>query len=60
MRTPQLSKISGKQDNVIPPISRTATKPAHGNRIRMISQDAETGEDVVRCDLVKGYLVGMD
>jgi DNA end-binding protein Ku len=29
--------------------------PKTGNRIRMVSQDAETGEDVVRRDLVKGY-----
>jgi DNA end-binding protein Ku len=29
--------------------------PKTGNRIKMISQDAETGEDVVRRDLVKGY-----
>ena len=29
--------------------------PKTGNRIRMVSQDAETGEDVVRRELVKGY-----
>ena len=29
--------------------------PKTGNRIRMVSQDGETGEDVVRRDLVKGY-----
>ena len=29
--------------------------PKTGNRIKMVSQDAETGEDVVRRDLVKGY-----
>src|SRR5215475_3996706 len=29
--------------------------PATGNRIRMITQDAETGDEVQRRDLVKGY-----
>ena len=29
--------------------------PATGNRIRMITQDAETGEELQRRDLVKGY-----
>ena len=29
--------------------------PKTGNRIRMISQDAETGDSVSRKDLVKGY-----
>jgi DNA end-binding protein Ku len=29
--------------------------PATGNRIKMITQDAETGTDVQRRDLVKGY-----
>ena len=29
--------------------------PKTGNRIKMISQDAETGEDVARRDTVKGY-----
>ena len=29
--------------------------PKTGNRIRMISQDAETGDSVLRKDLVKGY-----
>jgi DNA end-binding protein Ku len=29
--------------------------PATGNRIRMISQDAETGEEVRRSETVKGY-----
>ncbi len=29
--------------------------PATGNRIRMITQDAETGDELARKDLVKGY-----
>jgi DNA end-binding protein Ku len=29
--------------------------PRTGNRIRMIAQDAETGQEVARADLVKGY-----
>src|SRR3974390_2020375 len=29
--------------------------PDTGNRIRMITQDAETGKEVERRDLVKGY-----
>ena len=29
--------------------------PETGNRIRMITQDAETGDEVQRRDLVKGY-----
>ena len=29
--------------------------PETGNRIRMITQDAETGKEVERRDLVKGY-----
>ena len=29
--------------------------PATGNRIRMVTQDAETGEELRRSDLVKGY-----
>jgi DNA end-binding protein Ku len=29
--------------------------PNTGNRIRMITQDAETGEELSRRDLVKGY-----
>ncbi len=29
--------------------------PATGNRIRMVSQDAETGEEIARRDTVKGY-----
>src|SRR6478609_2658107 len=29
--------------------------PEAGNRIRMITQDAETGKEVERRDLVKGY-----
>ncbi len=31
--------------------------PKTGNRIKMVSQDAETGEDVARRDTVKGYEV---
>ena len=34
--------------------------PKTGNRIRMITQDAETGEDVSRQDLVKGYAFKKD
>src|ERR1700689_4287586 len=29
--------------------------PKTGNRIRMITQDAETGDELARRDLVKGY-----
>ena len=29
--------------------------PATGNRIKMVSQDAETGEEIARRDTVKGY-----
>ena len=29
--------------------------PATGNRIRMITQDAESGKELERRDLVKGY-----
>src|SRR5579872_5393568 len=29
--------------------------PKTGNRIKMISQDAETGQEVTRRELVKGY-----
>ena len=29
--------------------------PDTGNRIRMITQDSETGAELARCDLVKGY-----
>jgi DNA end-binding protein Ku len=34
--------------------------PDTGNRIRMVTQDAETGAELSRADLVKGYEVGKD
>ncbi len=34
--------------------------PKTGNRIRMITQDAETGDELARRDLVKGYEVQKD
>lgn len=34
--------------------------PKTGNRIRMVTQDAETGEPLVRSDLVKGYAIKRD
>ena len=37
------------------PLHFNLINPATGNRIRMTTQDAETGEEVARRDLVRGY-----
>jgi DNA end-binding protein Ku len=37
------------------PLHFNLINPKTGNRIRMITQDAETGDELSRKDLVKGY-----